>query len=135
MRQLPIAEDPLLNPRIKVGPFYVPISISNLFNGQASQFTALVDTGATLTIAPGSALRRLGIEQASEQLFTLADGRTVQYPVGEARVTVEGISVPTLVAFGVEGTPATLGVVVLEMAGLTIDPKRQLLIKTDLLLM
>lgn len=134
MPLVPHDQDPLMNPRIKVGTFNVPITITNPTTGAATTLSGLVDTGATLTIAPASQLQSLGIEPTSTQLFEIANGQRIRYQVGEARVTVQGLTAPTLVVFGPEGVDATLGVVVLEMVGLTIDPRSRTLTPTELLM-
>ncbi|MBI2888181.1 MAG: retroviral-like aspartic protease family protein [Chloroflexi bacterium] len=128
-------QDPLINRRIKVGVFNVPITVANPQTGAAVTVDALVDTGATLTVLPGSLLRQIGIQSIRQQVFELADGRTVQWPIGNAEVTVEGLSTPTLCVFGQEDVSATLGVVVLESVGLTIDPVHLRLVPTPGLLL
>lgn len=129
------SNDPLINPRIKVGTFNVPITISNPSSGASITLDALVDSGATLSVAPGSVLRQLGIESLWEESFELADGSHVTLPVGDVRVTVEGRTVPSVCVFGPEGVAPILGVVVLETAGLTIDPRRRRLVRTHGLLL
>lgn len=39
----------------------------------------------------------------------LADGRPVEYDIGEARATINGRSIPTLVVFGEDNARALLG--------------------------
>ena len=115
-------QDPLINRKIKVGTFNTTIEIGNPAAGTSATLEALVDTGATLTVVAGSLLRRLGVEPIRQQAFELGDGRRVEWPIGEVRVTVEGRSTPSLGVFGPEDVSPTLGVVVLESVGLTIDP-------------
>src|SRR5687768_9765729 len=103
--------DPLINRRIKVGIFSVPITVGHLETGASVTVEALVDTGSTLTVLAGSALRRLGVTPSGRQAFELADGSEVEWDVGEARVTVQGRSTPTLCAFGAEEASPILGVV------------------------
>ncbi len=129
-----IENDPLINRRIKVGTFDVPITVANLYTGASVTVDALVDTGATLTMLPAPMLREIGIEPTSTDVFELADGRRVEWLTGSVEVTVEGRSTPTLCIFGEEGVRPILGVVVLESLGLTIDPRNLRLIRVPPLL-
>lgn len=128
-------QDPLINRRIKVGTFSVSIQVRNPVTGASATLDALVDTGATLTVVPGSLLRGLGVEPVRQQVFELADGRRVEWPIGEVRITVEGRTTPTLGVFGPEDVSPTLGVVVLGSVGLTIDPTHLRLVPTPGLLL
>ncbi|MSQ15077.1 MAG: hypothetical protein EXR50_04345 [Dehalococcoidia bacterium] len=125
-----VQNDPLINRSIKVGTFDVPITVANLSTGQSVTVKALVDTGATLTVLPASILREIGVEPTSTDVFELADGRRVEWLIGEVRVTVEGLTTPSLCIFGEEGVSPILGVVVLESVALTIDPAHLRLVKT-----
>lgn len=128
-------DNPLINRRIKtLGIFSVPITISNPATGLAVTVDALVDTGASLTILPASQLVAIGLRPARYRRFELGDGRIVELGIASADVTVQGETAGTEVAFGDEGVSATLGVIVLESAGLTVDPRGQRLLPTDLLL-
>lgn len=118
-----------------MGTFTVPMIVRNLTTGASITVDAFVDTGASLPVLPGSLLRQIGVEPVSQQAFELADGSRVEYPVGEVRITVEGRTVPTLCVFGPEGSTPLLGVVVLELAGLTVDPRERRLVPTPGLLL
>lgn len=122
MARISHLQDPLINHSIPVGTFSVSIEIADPSERARATVTALVDTGATLTVAPASLLHSLGIQPTQRWRFQLGDGRIVEWPAGDARVTVEGRTAPTLVVFGEEDVESTLGVVVLETVGLTIDP-------------
>lgn len=115
-------QDPLINRRIKVGIFSVPITVTNPVTGVSVALDALVDTGAALTVVPSSLLQQIGVAPIRRQVFELADGRRVEWSVGEVRVTVQGLTTPSLAVFDPEDVSPTLGVVVLESVGLTIDP-------------
>src|SRR5713101_43245 len=97
-----IKNDPLINRKIKVGAFDVPITVANLSTGQSVTVEALVDTGATLTVLPASMLREIGVEPTSRDVFELGDGRRVDCLVGEVELIVQGLYVPTLCIFGPE---------------------------------
>ena len=57
-----------------MGMFNVQIRISNPSGGNETEFDALVDTGAFLTMAPEPALRNLGLTPTRTVEFELADG-------------------------------------------------------------
>lgn len=88
------------------------------------EIEALVDTGAAFSIVPGDLLKDLGVSPIDRLDFTLADGRRVESDIGQAPATVEGKSIPTLVAFGEENTLALLGAYTLEGLRLAVDPVR-----------
>jgi clan AA aspartic protease len=82
----------------------------------------LVDTGATDTMAPASALVRIGITPEGTKTYELADGTRHQYSYGFARVELMGTVTVEQVIFGPEGTEPLLGVTVLEHTGFVVDP-------------
>jgi len=101
---------------------------------RSAEFTALADTGATLTVIPGTILGEIGIQRVRQISLVLADGRHVRRDVGEAQVAVNGESVPCRVIFGEPGDASLLGLTVLEQLGLAVDPVQRRLIPTDFLL-
>ena len=105
-----------------MGTFTVPIQIGDLSGRRFIEFAALVDTGTTYTTLPGSALAQLGIEQESNRRFELADNRIVEYPVGQARIRLEGQELILLIVFAPEDTAPLLGATALEIFGLGVDP-------------
>ena len=111
-----------------MGLFSVPVRISNPGVGSEREFDALVDTGAFLTLAPGAALRRLGLEPERTVEFELADGTVVEYGVGEARAAINGLSVTTQIAFGPDDVEPVLGAYTLEGLQLAVDPVNESLI-------
>lgn len=104
-------------------------------NGDGQTVEALVDTGATLTKIPSPILRKLGIHPESRKRFKLANGRFVERSVGTARIKIEGMGVPALVAFGEPGEDALIGVTLLETAGLAADPVKRRLVPVEYLMM
>ncbi len=64
----------------------------------------------------------------------LADGRRIEVDYGEARATVDGESVTTLVVFGEDDAPALLGSYTLEGLSLAVDPVEQRLVPTHLIM-
>ena len=105
-----------------MGTFTVPIQIANLNDGLFVDVTALVDTGATYTTLPASVLTRLGIQPVERRLFRLADDRQIEYPVGQARLRLDGRELIVLVVFAHEDAEPLLGATALEIFGLGVDP-------------
>ena len=56
--------------------FNVEIGIGHRDREEWKTLDALVDTGASVTAAPASLLRELGVERRWTQSFTLTDGAT-----------------------------------------------------------
>ncbi len=116
-----------------MGTFKYPLRISGTDNRSALDIEATVDTGAFYTTLPASLLRQLGVEPMDRRRFLVGDGRRVQMDIGEARVTINGESVSTIVAFGEEDSPPVLGAYTLEGFALAVDPVEERLIPLDTL--
>ena len=69
-----------------MGMFNVEIGIGHRDREEWKTLDALVDTGASVTAAPASLLRELGVERRWTQSFTLTDGATREMDVGLAMV-------------------------------------------------
>ena len=114
----------------------VKVTVSALVNGsRAAEIEFLVDTDAVYSLIPADQLKRLGVKPTSKKKFRQASGRAVSRQVGEARFRLgksEGVSP---VIFGRKGDKPLLGVVTLEVLGLAVDPVRQKLKPTPLLLL
>ena len=117
-----------------MGTFSWPLRISSMDGQLSRDLEATVDTGAAYTTLPGRMLRELGVEPAGQRRFLLADGRRVFMDYGEARATVDGESVSTLVVFGEDNAPPLLGAYTLEGLALAVDPVEQRLVPTHLIL-
>ena len=118
-----------------MGTFKYPLRISGMDRGNTLEIEATVDTGAFYTTLPASLLRQLGIEPMGTRRFLVGDGRRVQMDIGEARVTINGESVSTIVAFGEEDSPPVLGAYTLEGFALAVDPVEERLIPLDSILL
>ena len=88
-----------------MGTFRWPMRIAGIDGRQTRDLEAIVDTGAIYTTLPAHLLHGLGVTPTGERRFLVADGRRVQMEYGEARVTIDGEDVTTLVVFGRDGTP------------------------------
>ncbi len=85
------------------------------------------------TTLPAPLLRKLGIAPTGRRGFLIADGRRIEMEYGEARATIDGDSVTTIVAFGEENAPAVLGAYTLEGLALAVDPGAQRLVPAELI--
>lgn len=117
-----------------MGTFKWPLRIGSMDGQQVRDIEATVDTGASFTTLPGSLLRELGIEPMDKRGFLVADGRRVEMEYGEARATIDGKSVTTIVVFGGDETPPLLGAYTLEGLALAVDPEAQRLVPTNMIL-
>lgn len=99
--------------------------------GSQDAFTAdfLVDTGATDSMAPSSALKRIGIEPTEKRRYELANGELEEYPVAYAEFSFLDENILSRVIFGPDDTEPILGVVALELAGVMVDPVNHMLKK------
>ncbi|GEM_PF-201325 len=111
-----------------MGTFKVSLGIGDPQGRRYEAVDALVDTGATYTVLPGSFLRDLGVRPQEKYPFELADKRIVELDVGETYVRLDGRTHVTLVVFADEGTEPILGVVTLETFRLAADPVNRRLI-------
>lgn len=87
----------------------------------------LVDTGATDTLVPASALRRMGLQPTGTSVYELADGTRHEYQFGLAQIEIMGEITAGRVIFGPDDAEPLLGVTALESVGFTIDPANQTL--------
>ena len=79
-----------------MGTFNWPIRLESMDGAKSLEIEAMVDTGASYTIVPGKLLTDIGISPKDKISLVLADGRTVQYPMGEARAIICGRGIYTL---------------------------------------
>ena len=89
----------------------------------------LVDTGAMDTMAPASALKKIGIKPVGKDLYELANGDVVEFEHGNAEMEFMGEIIATRILFGPDHSDPILGVVALEAAGFLVDPNNQTLRK------
>lgn len=117
-----------------MGTFTVPIRIGDLAGAQFTEVLALVDTGTTYTTLSASLLARLGVVQEGYRRFELADNRVVEYPIGYARLRLNGSETIAQVVFAPEDTSPLIGATTLENLSLAVDPVRQQLVPVTALL-
>ena len=111
-----------------MGTFSVNIGIGHP-NGEGDLITvsAMVDTGATDTVAPASLLEWLHIEPIAQWTFYLADGSERLWDAGQARIAYGGQEWICPVIFG-EEDQYLLGATTLEAFKLMVDPVGQQLV-------
>ena len=85
---------------------------------------ALVDTGATFSVIPQSAAKRLGLTPMRSYTVELADGRVERLPATTVGVKLDGRSAPVTALISPRGE-MLLGAETLEVLDVTIDPKRR----------
>lgn len=108
----------------------VTVLISNLAKStQGYEDLFLVDTGAIDCMAPASELIKAGVMVEGKNVYELANGETVEYKYGFARVAFMGSETVCQIIFGPEETEPLLGVVALENTGLGVDPVSKNLLK------
>ena len=87
-----------------MGTFSVNVQVGDVQGGKWLDVEALVDAGATHTVIPEETATALGIERLESVPFQLADDRTVEYEVGEARVRLGDQERTMLVVVGESGS-------------------------------
>jgi len=117
----------------RMGITYVKASVINPTDlAQRADLEFMVDSGAVYTVIPARILETLGISPHSERTFSLADGRQVTWPVGNAGFAIGSRQGASVVIFGQDDTPHLLGVATLEEFGLGLDPVHRELITIPL---
>ena len=106
-----------------MGLIHVTVTLRRV-EGAADSYVAdfLVDTAVTDSLAPGRALRLVGIEPVGRMAYELADGTLHEYAFGLARIEFMGEVTAGRVLFGPDDVEPLLGVTALESVGITIDP-------------
>ncbi len=116
-----------------MGLTHVKATVLNLIDpSKQVEIEFMVDAGAVYTVIPATSLRSLEITPHSERNFTLADGRQITWPVGNAGFSIGSRQGASVVVFGPDDSPALLGVATLEELGLGLDPVRRELIQIPL---
>ena len=106
-----------------MGLTYVTVKITSMTNGSTSyEEKFLVDTGATDSSIPASALQSIGVAPVGKMAYELADGSTREYAFGLARIEFMGDITAGRVIFAPEGSEPLLGVTALESVGILVDP-------------
>ena len=110
-----------------MGLTYISVSLKAAGHRKRYEADFLVDTGATDTLAPAAALRKIGIKAVGRMAYELADGSRVEYEFGLAEISFMGEVTAGRVIFGPDEVEPLLGVTALESVGIVIDPSNRTL--------
>ena len=91
--------------------------------GEEATLDFLVDSGAHYTLLPGEAWRRLGLLRKRTIRLRLADGTLIERGVAQCDIRLSLGETATPVVMGEDTDVALLGVVTLETAVLSDDPR------------
>ena len=94
----------------------------------------LVDSGASFTVLPEKAWKKLGLEPIFKRKFSLADGTIIQRDISEVWFEFGGERATIQVVLGEGNDTALLGVLTLEALGLMINPFSRELVSMKLML-
>lgn len=111
-----------------MGTFSVGVEVGSPDRRTFRQVEARVDTGATFSSLPRKLLDELGYQPIARRPFELADGRLVEWDLGEVPVRIDGETRTTTCVFAEEGSPVLLGAVTLDQFLLAPDPVRKKLV-------
>ena len=111
-----------------MGVFNWPMRLDSMDGERSLEIEAMVDTGASYSMAPAGLLKDLGVEPIDTIPLVQADGRPVEYDLGRATATINGRSIPTLVVFGEDDARALLGAYTLDGLRLAVDPANRTLV-------
>lgn len=112
-----------------MGTFSVTVTIVNpLDPTRHTTLECLVDSGASYSIIPATALEQLGIQRLREDVFTVATGERRRWRLGDVELRTDGRSGWSMAVFVPEDTPPVLGAHGLEALGLGIDSVNRRLI-------
>ena len=112
-----------------MGVFNWPIRLDSMDGERSLEIEAMVDTGASYTIVPASLLSELGVVPIDKINLVLADGRPVEYDIGQAMPTLNGaLEYSNPSSFRRYNARALLGAYTLEGLRLAVDPARSRLV-------
>jgi clan AA aspartic protease len=113
-----------------MGVTKVTVGVTNLSKTKPGyEDLFLVDTGAIDCMVPASKLKKAGIKEEGREVYELANGQSVEYKYGFARISFMGSETVCQVIFGPEDIEPILGVVALENTGIGVDPVSRKLLK------
>ena len=117
-----------------MGTFTTSIEIGDPEGQRWQAVDVLVDSGATFTMLPRALLEDLGVRPQDKAPFELADGRSVEFDVGETFVRIGRRVRTMLLIFADNGVQPLLGAYTLEAFLLAIDPVNRRLVPVSGLL-
>ena len=90
--------------------------------GASATLRLLVDTGSSYTWVPSTVLETLGVSSTATVPFELANGRFVERPVAEVKITILGRTATRWVVFGRKRDAGLVGTDTLQGLLLDVDP-------------
>ena len=105
-----------------MGTFNVDFTIGSADGRRALPVVGMVDTGALYSIIPAPILDEMGIARDESELFSLADGSTIEMSIGLALIGMIGRARTVHVAFGHDPDIILIGAMTLERFGVAADP-------------
>ncbi len=116
----------------RMGHVYARIGVAPEKETDFRYYTGLVDTGATLTVLPSRVAREAGIDKGKAERVMAANGMITLY-AGRAELRIGDKSIPASVWISDEMEEVVIGVTTLELLGLGVAPKKERLIKKQLI--
>ena len=114
--------------------FEVNVGLAHPFHRDFHGHMAIVDTGAHHSVFPASVLHSLGIEPCDSAIVMLGNGKSIEFPLGEARLRMEDGRERTMpVLFGSQDDLFLLGATTLQIFGLVPDTTDHRLVPARLL--
>ncbi len=111
-----------------MGLMHITVALKNLSAPNAvCEADFLVDTGATDSLVPASALKKIGVEPKGKMAYELADGTIQEYNFGIAQIEFMGETTASRVIFAPDDAEPLLGFTALESVGITVDPANRTL--------
>ncbi len=108
----------------------LPIDIISPIHGRKRRVKFRVDTGADMSIVPGTPIPHLGTRAFSEVLVADDDGRTMLYKAHVVHVKLNGWMFENIEVVAPETDTAYLGQDILNQLKLTLDgPRKQLVVR------
>ena len=111
-----------------MGLTFIEIEIGNIANpDKLETIEFLIDSGASISVAPETILKKLKIKPIREEKFILANGEIIRRMVGGAVFKYKNKTICSDVIFGEKDDHSLLGIITLEALGFALDPlKREL---------
>ena len=113
-----------------MGVFWQTVNVGNPQGGDLVEIDAMVDTGAADSMFPASLLAGIHLQPVRFLEYTVADGRRVEFPYGQALIKINDETWTCPVIFGPDDE-ALLGATTLEIFKLLVDPNSQSLRPAD----
>ena len=110
--------------------FRYPVEVADARGEHFMEEMAWVDTGAFFSQFPSSMLQSLGYEPNAKRRLRMADGTSVDVPIGPVLIRLNGEAQPILCVFG-EGDDILLGATTLELFTLGVDPVQETLVPVE----